>query len=88
MYAILKLAAAVLAAVGGLFYFGGNHLAGAPVSFEEVAQKLQNAHTFAYLMTMELPNAKTLVTMRILFKAPDSSATRSCPPAAPSSSAI
>src|SRR5262249_1934641 len=70
MYAVLKLAAAVLAAAGGLFYFGGNHLAGAPVSFEEVAQKLQNAHTFAYLMTMELPGTRTPVTQRVLFKEP------------------
>jgi outer membrane lipoprotein-sorting protein len=70
MYAVLKLAAAVLAAAGGLFYFGGNHLAGAPVSFEEVAQMLQNAHTFAYLMTMELPGTRTPVTERIFFKEP------------------
>jgi outer membrane lipoprotein-sorting protein len=70
MYAVLKLAAAVLAAGGGLFYFGGNHLAGAPVSFEEVAQKLQNAHSFAYLMTMELPGTRAPVTQRVLFKEP------------------
>ena len=34
MISILKMAAAVLAAASGLFYFGGPHLAGAPVAFE------------------------------------------------------
>jgi outer membrane lipoprotein-sorting protein len=70
MFTILKMAAALVVAAGGLFYLGGPHLAGAPVTFEEVAQKLGNAHTFAYLMTMELPNAKTPVKVRLLFKEP------------------
>jgi len=70
MFALLKMAAAALIAAASLFYFGGPYLVGAPVAFEEVAQKLQNAHTFSYLMTMELPDAKSSVTMRLLFKEP------------------
>src|SRR5271166_1526520 len=70
MFTLLKMAAAVLIAAVSLFYFGGPYLVGAPVAFEEVAQKLQNAHTFSYLMTMEFPDAKSAVTMRLLFKEP------------------
>jgi outer membrane lipoprotein-sorting protein len=70
MFTLLKIAAAVLIAAGSLFYFSGPYLVGAPVTFEEVAQKLQNAHTFSYLMTMEFPGAKSSVTMRFLFKEP------------------
>jgi outer membrane lipoprotein-sorting protein len=70
MFAILKLAAAILVAASGLFYLGGPYLVGAPVAFEEVAQRLQNAHSFAYLMTMELPGVKTPVKAQLLFKEP------------------
>ena len=37
MFAILKLAAALLLAASGLFYLGGPYLVGSPVAFEEVA---------------------------------------------------
>jgi len=70
MFALLKMAAAVLIAAGTLFYFGGPYLVGAPVAFEEVAQKLQNAHTFSYVMTMDLPDGKSEITQRLLFKEP------------------
>jgi outer membrane lipoprotein-sorting protein len=70
MFTVLKLAASIVVAAGGLFYLGGPHLAGAPVSFEEVAQKLQNAHSFAYHMTMEIPGAQAPVTMQLRFKEP------------------
>jgi outer membrane lipoprotein-sorting protein len=72
MFALLKMAAAVLVAAGSLFYLGGPYLVGAPVAFEAVAQKLQNAHTLSYVMTMEFPDAKAAVpmTMRHLFKEP------------------
>ena len=59
MFTLLKIAAAVLIAAGSLFYLGGPYLVGASVTFEEVAQKLQNAHTFSYVMTMEFPDAKS-----------------------------
>ncbi len=71
MFTLLKLAAAaVLMTAGSLFYFGGPHLVLASVAFEEVAQKLQNAHTLSYVMTMEFPDAKSAVTTRHLFKEP------------------
>ena len=70
MFTLLKVAAAVLVATGGLFYLGGTYLIGASMAFEEVAQKLHDAHTFSYVMTMEFPNAKTIITVRQLFKEP------------------
>ncbi len=70
MFTLLKVAAAVLVATSGLFYLGGTYLIGASVAFEEVAQKLHDAHTFSYVMTMEFPNAKTAITVRQLFKEP------------------
>ena len=72
MFTLLKMAAAVLVAAGSLFYLGGPYLAGAPVAFEAVAQKLQSAHTLSYVMTMEFPGEKAAVpmTMRHLFKEP------------------
>jgi outer membrane lipoprotein-sorting protein len=70
MFAVLKLAAAVLVAVSGLLYVGGSWLAGASVPFEEIAHKLRDAHTLAYNMTMEVPNLKVPITVRLLFKEP------------------
>lgn len=72
MFTLLKMTAAVLVAAGSLFYLGGPYLVGAPVAFEAVAQKLQNAHTLSYVMTMEFPGEKAAVTMsmRFLFKEP------------------
>jgi outer membrane lipoprotein-sorting protein len=72
MFSMLKIAAALLIAAGSLFYLGGPYLVGASVAFEEVAQKLQNAHTLSYVMTMEFPDVKPSVpmTMRHLFKEP------------------
>lgn len=70
MLAILKLAAAVLVAVSGLFYVGGSWLARASVPFEEIALKLRDAHTLAYSMTMDIPNQKIPITVRQFFKEP------------------
>ncbi len=72
MFTILKLAAAVLVAVSGLFYVGGSWLARASAPFEEIAHKLRDAHTLAYSMTMNIPNQKVpvTVTVRLLFKEP------------------
>ena len=83
MFAILKLAAALLVAASGLFYLGGPYLVGAPVAFEEVAQRLQNAHSFAYLMTMELPGVKTPVKTQLLFKEPGLLRTEALPAGGP-----
>ena len=83
MFAILKLAAALLVAASGLFYLGGPYLVGAPVAFEEVAQRLQNAHSFAYLMTMELPGVKTPVKTQLLFKEPGLLRTEAMPAGGP-----
>ena len=72
MFTLLKTAAVVFISAGSLFYLGGPYLVGAPVAFEAVAQKLQNAHTLSYVMTMEFPDEKSAVTMtmRNLFKEP------------------
>jgi outer membrane lipoprotein-sorting protein len=70
MFGILKLVAAVLVASSGLFYVGGSWLARASVPFEEIAHKLRDAHTLAYSMTMNIPNQKVPVTVRLLFKEP------------------
>jgi len=70
MFAVLKLAAAIVVAVSGLFYAGGSWLARASVPFEEIAHKLRNAHTLAYSMTMEIPSQKVPTTVRQFFKEP------------------
>jgi outer membrane lipoprotein-sorting protein len=72
MLTLLKMAAAVLVAASGLIYLGGPSLVGAPVSFEEVARKLQDAHTLSYVMTLDFPDAKAnaAVPMRQYFKEP------------------
>jgi len=70
MLTAMKIAAAVLAAAGGLFYLAFVPSAEATVTFAEVAQKLRDAHTLAYRTTMESPDFKTPIKMRWLFKEP------------------
>jgi outer membrane lipoprotein-sorting protein len=70
MRVILSVAAAVLMAAGGLCYFGGVHPGGASVAFADVAQKLRDAHTLAYQMTVQAPQLKAAMTMQVFLKEP------------------
>ncbi|MFI5457564.1 MAG: outer membrane lipoprotein carrier protein LolA [Isosphaerales bacterium] len=70
MLTAIKIAAAVLAAAGGLFYFAFVPSAEATIKFAEVAQKLRDAHTLAYRTTTESPDLKAPMKMRLLFKEP------------------
>jgi outer membrane lipoprotein-sorting protein len=69
MPATLKIAAAVLVAVGGFFYFSLIPSIEAR-AFAEAAQQLRNAHTLSYLTSTESPDLKVPMTMRIRFKEP------------------
>jgi outer membrane lipoprotein-sorting protein len=70
MFAGLKIAAALLAAAGGVFLFSSPFLVGAPVSFAEVAGKLQKAQTLAYTSTAQIPGQPGPQSVRMLFKEP------------------
>ncbi len=70
MHVILKVAALVLVAAGGLTYFLGFHSAGATLAFDEVARPLSEAHTLAYTMTTQVTGVKEPISMRVLFKEP------------------
>ncbi len=70
MFAGLKIAAALLAAAGGVYLFSGPFLVGAPVTFAEVAGKLQKARTLAYTWTMQIPGERGMQSARMLFKEP------------------
>jgi outer membrane lipoprotein-sorting protein len=65
----MKIAAAALVTASGLFYFAVVPSMEA-TAFAEVAQRLRNAHTLAYRATMESPDLKTPITMRLRFKEP------------------
>lgn len=67
---VLKIAAAVLVAAGGLFYFAGVLPVGTPVAFAEVARKFRDAHSLAYRVTVRSPALKEPLTMRLLFREP------------------
>jgi outer membrane lipoprotein-sorting protein len=69
MLVTMKIAAAALVTVGGLFYFAVVPSTEA-TAFAEVAQKLRDAHTLAYRLSVESPELKTRMTMRALFKEP------------------
>jgi outer membrane lipoprotein-sorting protein len=62
-------AAAALLTVGGLFYFAVVPSMEA-TAFAEVAQKLRDSHTLAYRVTVQSPDLKTPLTMRVVFKEP------------------
>jgi outer membrane lipoprotein-sorting protein len=70
MFAGLKIAAALLAAVGGVYLFSSPFLVGSTVTFAEVAMKLQKAHTLAYTMASEIPGQPKMPPVRLLFKEP------------------
>jgi len=70
MFAGLKIAAALLAAAGGVYLFSSPFLVGSPVTFAEVAVKLQKAHTLAYTMTSQIPGQTKMPPVRLLFKEP------------------
>ena len=55
MFAALRIAASLVAAAVGVYLFSSPFLAGSPVTFAEVALKLQKAHTLAYTMTSQIP---------------------------------
>ncbi len=69
MLVTMRIAAAVLMALGGLFYVAFFPSTEA-TAFAEVAQKLRDAHTLTYRLTVESPELKTRMTMRALFKEP------------------
>ncbi|QEH35252.1 hypothetical protein OJF2_38000 [Aquisphaera giovannonii] len=70
MLVTLKVAAAVMIAVGGLFLAGSPLLPGAPVSFREVAEKIRDAQTLSYTMTTEIPDSPKMPPVRLSFKQP------------------
>ena len=69
MLVTMKIAAAALVAVGGLFYVAFFPSPEA-TAFTEVAQKLRDAHTLTYRGIVESPELKTRMTMRVLVKEP------------------
>ncbi len=70
MHVILKVAAVLLVAAGGLTYFVGFHSANATLAFDEVARPLSEAHTLTYKWTTQVPGVKEPVSLRVLFKEP------------------
>jgi outer membrane lipoprotein-sorting protein len=82
MFTTLKIAATVLIAVGGLFLAGLPLLIGAPVTFEEVAGKIQKARSLAYTMTSQIPG-QIKVPVRLLFKEPGRMRSESVPAGGP-----
>jgi len=70
MFASLKVAATILIATVGFFLVRGPRLVGAPVTFEEVAQKIQNAHTLAYTWTMQVSDQDKPQAGRFRLKGP------------------
>jgi outer membrane lipoprotein-sorting protein len=70
MRSAVSVAAAALAALGGLFYFGSVLLVGTPVAFAEVAQKLRDAEGFACKATVQAPDRKEAVVMQFFVKGP------------------
>jgi outer membrane lipoprotein-sorting protein len=71
MHLILKVAAALLVAAGGLTYFVGFHSSNATLAFDEVARPLSEAHTLAYRMTTQVAGVKEPISVRVLYKEPD-----------------
>ena len=83
MIAALKIAAAALVAVGGLSYFVGSPPVGAPAAFAAVAQKLRDARTLAYRLTVRPPGRKDPMTLRYFIKEPGLVRAEAEPPAGP-----
>ncbi len=70
MFATLKIAASLLAAAGGVYLFSSPYLVGSPVTFTEVAVKIQKAHTLAYTTKSKVPGQPYPLSVRTLFKEP------------------
>ncbi len=67
---MLKLTAAALAAAAGLSYLAFVPRAEATVTFAEVAQKLHDAHTLSFRMSVQMPGQKGPTTGREYYKDP------------------
>ena len=65
----LKIAVAALVMTSGLFYFAIVPSTEA-IAFADVAQKLQDAQILAYHTTLESPDLKSPMKMRMIFKKP------------------
>jgi outer membrane lipoprotein-sorting protein len=83
MIALFKVAAALLLAAGGAFFAASPFLVGAPMSFEEVAQKIQKAHTMSYVMTMQMPGQAQPQAVRLFLKEPGHMRTEAIPAGGP-----
>lgn len=70
MFKTLRIAALVLAAAAGLIYLAVAPRATARPAFAEVTQKLRDAHTLAYRVTVESPDLKQPMRMRASVKEP------------------
>jgi outer membrane lipoprotein-sorting protein len=69
MLMTMKIAAAALVTAGGWFYFAVAPSTEA-TAFGEAVQKLRDAHTLTYRTTMESPELKAPMTMRMFVKEP------------------
>lgn len=71
MLATIKIAAtALMAATAGLLYFANAPEANATTAFAEMAQKLRDAHTLTYRMTMDIPGGIKAPAALFFFKEP------------------
>ncbi len=70
MFTISKIAAVVIAAVGGLFYAAFAPSVAKTEPFAEAAQKLHDAHSLSYRMTVESAAIPKPMTMRVFFQEP------------------
>jgi outer membrane lipoprotein-sorting protein len=70
MFMILKMAAAALVAVTGLFYFAGLPPAPATAEFVAAATKLQEAQTLSFQQTMTMEGTPMPMKGRVLYKVP------------------
>ncbi len=69
MIVLLKVAAAVVLAAGGISYFAPPPV-GPMAAFAQAAQRLREAETLSYKMTMNLPEQKMPMTMKCIFRSP------------------
>ncbi len=70
MLTMLKLTAAAAAAAAGMAYLAFGPRAEATVTFAEVAQKLHDAHTLSYRISVQMPGQKGPTTGREYYKDP------------------
>jgi outer membrane lipoprotein-sorting protein len=70
MFAMLKMAAAVLAAAAGAWYFAGYPPTRATAEFVEAARKLRDAQTLSLLHTQTVAGQPGPIKARILYKTP------------------